>query len=581
MKYVIVIINCLILICSQSTAEENPRLKSAELLGGAQFPISVDKDNENAHYYSTAPGDLTIVIHYGLNDSHSGNWVQEDANGVIGISYFQRFEGNYTDGTLIYKIIQPNGYSELDSVTTGTRLEKSVLLFDASSNPHIFLARSNNDNQWIEHYHKDGRDVWQNEIIYNFYNTGGKFIYELSADTGPDGSFHLLILKTRSDIDSDDYNWAWLDSYLYHLTNAPGDWTIELVRHFNMGWTYDTYVKSSCRQDIKVDADGFVHVIFREQLYNGDFPSRLWYATNEGGSWTYEIALSYDYGNRDDAGWFPSLCLDNNGTPYISCTYIGRVYTYSAKYCKLLLLKRLGSNYWQTDTIAEHDDGYYGADGRNYTGALSRLVFDELNRPHVIFTDIASTHWPTLNQCWNIGNIRHAVLENGVWNTTTIYHQPLPAYFYNATEMHGMCLVISDLTDSIRVIGEEMVITGEFQYTSTLVDVSWASIPTDVEDDSRNLLPQEYSLSQNYPNPFNPETTIEYNIPTRSHVTIEVYNILGQKTRTLVDELKSAGDFQITWDGNDSNGTKVSTGIYFYRIKANDFVKSRKMLLLK
>jgi len=62
---------------------------------------------------------------------------------------------------------------------------------------------------------------------------------------------------------------------------------------------------------------------------------------------------------------------------------------------------------------------------------------------------------------------------------------------------------------------------------------------------------------------------------------IEVYNILGRKISTLVDETKSAGGYHIAWDGDDSNGHKVSTGLYFYRFQAGDFVKTKKILLLK
>jgi hypothetical protein len=103
----------------------------------------------------------------------------------------------------------------------------------------------------------------------------------------------------------------------------------------------------------------------------------------------------------------------------------------------------------------------------------------------------------------------------------------------------------------------------------------------DVDDEEGTILPFKFELSQNYPNPFNPVTTINYNLPRRSNVTIEVFNILGQKVITLLDENKSAGEYQITWGGNDSNEQKVSTGIYFYRFQAGDYVETKKMLLLK
>ncbi len=108
------------------------------------------------------------------------------------------------------------------------------------------------------------------------------------------------------------------------------------------------------------------------------------------------------------------------------------------------------------------------------------------------------------------------------------------------------------------------------------------SLPTDVDsNDPDNLLPRSHELAQNYPNPFNPATDIEFYVPTRSHVTIEILNLLGQKVSTLVDETKSAGFYRISWDGHGSDGQDVSTGVYFYRYRAGDFVETKKMLLLK
>lgn len=413
-----------------------------------------------------------IVIVYGLNDSHSKSWVRESPSGVVGVSTYQHLEGSHTDGALLYKAIQPDGSESIETITHDPGLEKSVLLFDALSNPHIFVARSNDSDQVIDHYFKIENAGWRKEPIIHFYNEGGKFIYELSAETGPDGSFHLLILKTRSDIDSADFMEAWRNSFLYHLTNATGRWEKELIHNYNMAYTYDMYIKSSCRQDIKIDKNGFVHVVFSEQIDGQDDPSRLFYATNKSGKWQMEVALNYDSGSSDDAGWFPSLCLDQNGTPYVSCMYVNRVQTHSATDCRLLLLRRKSQNNWTSNLIATQDDGYYGGDGRNYTGGLSHLVFDGRNTPHIVFSDIASTHWPG-TQRLNVGNIRYATLQDGAWKITTIYRQPRPAGFFNALEMLGLCMVVSAKTKTVRIIGQELQTIDQGQYSCRLVSFAW------------------------------------------------------------------------------------------------------------
>ena len=80
---------------------------------------------------------------------------------------------------------------------------------------------------------------------------------------------------------------------------------------------------------------------------------------------------------------------------------------------------------------------------------------------------------------------------------------------------------------------------------------------------------------------FNPVTTIEFSVPSRTDVTIEVFNVLGQKVRTLVNETRAAGSYRIEWNGNDDAGNSVSTGVYLYRFQAGDVMQTKKMLLIK
>lgn len=95
------------------------------------------------------------------------------------------------------------------------------------------------------------------------------------------------------------------------------------------------------------------------------------------------------------------------------------------------------------------------------------------------------------------------------------------------------------------------------------------------------LLPSQFSLEQNYPNPFNPSTIISYNLPKSSNVQIKIFDALGREIRSLINEEKVAGKYNIAWDSRDNYGQKVSSGIYFYSIVAGDFVESKKMVLMK
>ena len=103
-----------------------------------------------------------------------------------------------------------------------------------------------------------------------------------------------------------------------------------------------------------------------------------------------------------------------------------------------------------------------------------------------------------------------------------------------------------------------------------------ARIAVDLAADDNNGLPTEYALYQNYPNPFNPVTTIRYSVPFRENVTLLVYDILGSQVRTLVKEIKEAGEHDVSFY---SEG--LSSGIYFYKLTAGDFSETKKLQIVK
>ena len=99
---------------------------------------------------------------------------------------------------------------------------------------------------------------------------------------------------------------------------------------------------------------------------------------------------------------------------------------------------------------------------------------------------------------------------------------------------------------------------------------------TSVEDENSFNQPKDFLLSQNYPNPFNPTTIIKYQIPEISFVTIKIYDVLGNEIASVVNEEKSEGSYEVEFDGK-----KLTSGIYFYRLQADTYVETRKMVLIK
>jgi hypothetical protein len=92
----------------------------------------------------------------------------------------------------------------------------------------------------------------------------------------------------------------------------------------------------------------------------------------------------------------------------------------------------------------------------------------------------------------------------------------------------------------------------------------------------KGAIPKEFTLSQNFPNPFNPSTTIPYSVPARRHVSLKVFNVLGQHVMTLADNIHDAGNYIATFDG-----AGLTSGVYFYRLESGDIRLTQKLVLTK
>jgi len=127
-------------------------------------------------------------------------------------------------------------------------------------------------------------------------------------------------------------------------------------------------------------------------------------------------------------------------------------------------------------------------------------------------------------------------------------------------------------------------IKNDNQLTINKIELSSADgvpLKTAIDNSSHVIVPDGFKLNQNYPNPFNPATEISFSLPKLSKVNLTVYNVLGQEVRTLIETSLPSGNYSVVWDGRNGQGISVSSGIYFYMLKADEFEAKRKMLLMK
>jgi hypothetical protein len=128
-----------------------------------------------------------------------------------------------------------------------------------------------------------------------------------------------------------------------------------------------------------------------------------------------------------------------------------------------------------------------------------------------------------------------------------------------------------DIGTNADVCAATITVNGTYSGNGT-----FCNVPVDVEEEYKSEIPKEFNLSQNYPNPFNPSTVISYQLPVSSKVIIKVYDALGKEVRTLVNEEKPAGSYSVSFDA-----TALSSGFYFYKITAGNFISTKKMILLR
>jgi hypothetical protein len=141
--------------------------------------------------------------------------------------------------------------------------------------------------------------------------------------------------------------------------------------------------------------------------------------------------------------------------------------------------------------------------------------------------------------------------------------EPAPAHTYTTPGIFSVRLIVND---------------GE--YIGTKINYINVLDP-DVSENEKTETPVQNALFSNYPNPFNPTTTITFSIEIDGFVNLEIFNIRGQKVKSLVYENKTSGNYTVFWIGTDDNGLAVGAGVYFYRMTVGDYSETKKMVLIK
>ena len=255
-----------------------------------------------------------------------------------------------------------------------------------------------------------------------------------------------------------------------------------------------------------------------------------------------------------------------------------------------------GSNWVEYDSLA-YGDGDYGTPGEHNFALNTEWIFT-LSEPTIeVFGD--DNDWNPedtilikMEMC-NTSDDDHLYYPGAILNADSNYVTILFEHFW----FYGM---FANSCDSVswQAIAKDLNITTEvdfFAYSTILncdnnpnycfeSDTTFFSIPIIVDIvnyDDDNINPTKYTLSQNYPNPFNPSTTINYELPKVSYVSLSIYDLNGTLINTLINQSQTPGKKSVKWNGVNNNKSPVSTGVYIYQIKTENFSSAKKMIFLK
>jgi len=429
-------------------------------------------------------------------------------------------------------------------------------------------------------------DIPENGELWFGYNNNTPGGYPAGVDAGPavDGFGNLLNMGGWGTLVEAGLNYNWcieglastVERQLVRIdTNTiPTDEEI-IPRTTHLTGMFDVISFESANTMTTRDLIGY-KVYRNGTLLTSDAITALTYldADLEDGEYTYEVTAVYDEGESDPAsvtvevnanyaitefpwnegfegsflpmGW---LNIDADGDGYKWREMAGAEYAHSGEKCAS------SSSYDNTAGPLTPDNWLISPKlsfPDDHVGTLKFWVApQDPNWPTEVYSVMVST---TNTDLASFNPVFNEMIIAGTWQQKTVQLPFAGQDIYIAFRHH-------DVTDIFMM---------------KLDDIS---VETAVSTDIEPIFATK--LSKNYPNPFNPTTTIAYSVKEAAPVKLEIYNIKGQKVRTLVNDVMTAGNHSVVWNGHDDNGKNVGSGVYFYRMTTPKFSSTQKMLLMK
>ncbi len=412
------------------------------------------------------------------------------------------------------------------------------------------------------------RDDLNGRIRLRRYSLSGALSFKMDVVTG--SSDTITYYSVCSDFDGDSL-------ILVYEEHQTSDVTpdVHSIRTTNYGatWFDDITVETDgAHPDVAFGADRYAYMVYQTTL-SDDFEIELRRTTNGGDNWVTAKALTVDTYTDD----YPKVVAAHTTPPGSACVWVtyNHDYANSGNIDVRFVYSTDGGNTWSSQRSLANSSTYDEQASNVYT-----IKYPGWSTVYVCYLEYMMTGvFPNFNETSRIYTAYATADDPDNWQDKTQVSDNLAAYSRDGREIcQGAfypCWIFP--VPGIVYAGKPDIWLVNFD---GLYFDGYCFVGVEETEDVK-IDPEDFSLYDNYPNPFNPETRISYSLPQVSHVKLEIFNILGQRIRMMVDEDQTVGNKEVTWDGKNEVGENVASGVYFYRLQAKDFVQTKKMVLIR
>jgi len=550
------------------------------------------ESNASCGIYLYESGNNTLTDNTADNNYYNGIYLSSSSNNTL---TGNTADNNEYEGIELYSSCNANtltgntadnngdcgiylGYSGNNTLTGNTAIsnaDRGIYLYSSSNNT-IYLNNLSDNSSGNTYVNESSGNIWNSPTPIYYDYTSGSFHKNYL------GNYYGDYNKTDQDSDGDGigntaYNGTGMtDSYPLMDTSAC---------YSLQAWWLNSDSKMYRDDRSKVPgsvtiANSGSHIWIADQaaLMDIEFSNGTWTgqivftsAPASGATFTVEIGSSTD-GSNFTAGPSATITGDDNTTFFNYETSESAFTITTGNYLALRITNGSDNNYAvQTGGAWSYCSSPNGSG--NYFLSVEFVLFTG-----TISSNGVELRWQTAREVNNYGfEVERKLADSEGWiklgfvegsgNSdslkeysyvdTDIKEQPIGKYYYRLKQID--------------------TVNASFNYSKT-IEVEWTGVSI---IDERQNIPKQYALRQNYPNPFNPVTTISYDLPKDVYVELTVYNMLGEKVTTLVKGNQPAGYYNVEWDGRNSRGRIVSSGMYFLRISAGSYCKTNKMVFVR